>query len=166
MNDSAASNEEAVRKHKVVITRQDGTSMRGYYCPEAPVDLTALDGDSQFQYHEVLDACVCENGNKSGVEWSQIKAVFFVSSFEGDREHHPVRFYTSGPELKNLWVEIVFSDGEFIEGCIRNSLHHLKDDGFFLRPSSPGGNNLLVYVNKAALVSYRVLGVRNMDSES
>jgi len=163
MSDFAASKEKAVKEHKIVVTRQDGTIVRGYYRPDAGVDLTALDGNSQSQSHGLLDACVSENGTKFDLDWSRVKAVFFVSSFEGDREHHPLRFYTSGPELQRLWVEVVFSDGEIIEGCIRNSLHHLKDDGFFLHPSSPGGNNLLIYVNKAALVSYRVLGVRTMD---
>jgi hypothetical protein len=99
------------------------------------------------------------------VDWSQIKAVFFVSSLKGDSEQETVRFYTSGPEVQSIWVEIVFSDGEVIEGCIRNSLHHLKDDGFFLRPSTPGGNNLLIYVNKSAIVSFRVLDVRTMENE-
>ena len=163
MTESATSKEVA-NKHKVVITCQDGAVIRGYYCAEAPADLKLLDGNSQFQFHKVSGTCISENGSKCDVDWSKIKAVFFVSSFEGNREHQPVRFYTSGPELQNLWVEIVFADGEIIEGCIRNSLHHLKGDGFFLHPSTPGSNNSLIYVNKAALVSYRVLGVRTMDN--
>ncbi len=81
-----------------------------------------LDGDSQFQFHKVLGTCISEDESPCDVDWSKIKAVFFVSSFEGDREHQPVRFYTSGPELQNLWVEVVFTDGEIIEGSIRNSL--------------------------------------------
>jgi hypothetical protein len=163
MTESSTSTEVS-NKHKVVITSQNGSVVRGYYCADAPADLKVLDGNSQFHFHKVLGTCISEDETQFDVDWSQLKAVFFVSSFEGDREHQPLRFYTSGPELQNLWVEIVFTDGEIIEGCIRNSLHHLKGDGFFLHPSTPGGNNLLIYVNKAALVSYRVLGVRTMDN--
>jgi len=161
MTESATSKAVA-NKHKVVITGQDGSVIRGYYCSEAPADLKLL--DSQLQFHKILGTCISENGSECAVDWSNIKAVFFVSSFEGDSEHQPVRFYTSGPELQNLWVEVVFTDGEIIEGSIRNTLHHLMGDGFFLHPSTPGSNNSLIYVNKAALVSYRVLGVRAMDN--
>ena len=93
------------------------------------------------------------------MERSKIKAIFFVSSFEGDRDHEPVRFYHSGPSPKLIWAEVAFHDGEIVEGFVQNSLHHLLGDGFFLTPSSPGGNNRLIYVNKAAIASYRVLGV-------
>jgi hypothetical protein len=157
MTDSATSN-ELPGMHKIIVTGQDGTVLtKGYFCAEASTDLRSLDGNSQFQFPKVLDTCIPQDGTKFDVDWSQI-----VSSFEGNRDLQPMRFYTSGPELQSLWVEVVFRDGEIIEGCIRNSLHHLKDDGFFLHPSTPG-NNLLVYVNKSAIVSYRVLGVRTMD---
>jgi hypothetical protein len=163
MIDSASSKEVHGIQHKIVITGQDGAISKGYLYA-ASADLRSLDGNSPFQFHKAVDSCVSEDGTKFDMDWSEIKAVFFVSSFEGDREHKPMRFYTSGPELQSLWVEIVFRDGEIIEGCIRNSIQHLKDDGFFLHPSTPGSNNLLIYVNKAAIVSYRVLGVRTMDN--
>ena len=71
------------------------------------------------------------------IDWSQVKAVFFVATFEGDREFEAVRFFTSG-QGQTIWVEIVFADGEIIEGCIRNSLHHLKYDGFCSSSVYPG----------------------------
>lgn len=164
MTDSAAPRAVPGKKHKIVISCKDGAVTKGYLCTDASAELKSLDEDARFQFPEALEACVPEDGSELNVDWSHVKAVFFVSSFEGDREHRSMRFYTSGPELQTLWVEIGFRDGEIIEGCIRNSLHHLKDGGFFLHPSTPGGNNLLIYVNKEAVVSYRVLGVRSMDN--
>jgi hypothetical protein len=164
MTDSAASQEEAVRRQKVVIRKQDGTLIRGYYCSDAPADLSLIAGSSQSQFHKMQGTCVSEAGTPLEVDWSQVKAVFFVATFEGDRDFEAVRFFTSG-QVQTIWVEIVFTDGEIIEGCIRNSLHHLKYDGFFLRPSTPGSNNLLIYVNKAAIVSFRVLGVRTQEDQ-
>lgn len=164
MTDTAALKAVLGNRHKIVITSQDGSVTKGYFCSDLPADLNLLEGNSQFEFHKLLELCVSESGAKFNADLSRTKAVFFVTSFEGDHEHRPMRFYTSGPELQSLWVEIVFRDGEVIEGCIRNSLHHLKDDGFFLHPSTPGSNNLLIYVNKDAIVSYRVLGVRTVDN--
>ena len=147
------------KKHRAVITRQDGTIVKGYFCSETPVDLKSVVDNSQSRFHGLLDTCTSENGTQLDVDWSQVKAVFFVSSFKGDRHYEAVRFYSDGPEIRSLWVEVVFRDGEVVEGYIRNSLHHLEDDGFFLVPSTPGSNNLLIYVNKGAIVSFRVLSL-------
>jgi hypothetical protein len=155
-NDSAESKERRAIKHKVVITMQDGILAKGYYCAGTPVDLNSLAGNSEAHLRERYTS---ENGTQLEIDWSQVKAVFFVSSFEGDRKYEPLRFYVNGPAIKSIWVEIVFRDGEVIEGCVQNSLDHLRNDGFFLLPSTPGGNNLLIYVNKAAIADYRVLGV-------
>lgn len=166
MKDFLASKEEAVKKHKAVISRQDGTVVRGYFCPEAPADLNSLVDNSPPRFHEMLGTCVSENGTQLDVDWAQVKAVFFVSSFEGKRDYESVRFYSNGPDIKSIWVEIVFRDGEVVEGYIRNSRHHLTDDGFFVNPSTSGSNNLLIYVNKAAIASYRVLGVRPLEDNN
>lgn len=152
---------EAVKKHQVTISRMDGVVIRGHIDSGAPVDPVEK---SRSGFHEMLNTCVSENGTPLDVDWPQVKAVFFVLSFEGNRDYRSVRFYSDGPEIKSIWVEIVFQDDEVIEGYISNSLHHLQDDGFFLIPSTPGSNNQLIYVNKAAIASYRVLGVRTNES--
>lgn len=165
MTGSGIPEEANNKQHKVVITGQDGRVIRGY-CPlETLDDPSLLGGDPGSQVCRLLEACVAEDGSKLDIGGQQVKAVFFVSSFDGNRDHEPVRFYSSGPEPQSIWVEIVFRDGEVIEGCIQNTLHHLQDDGFFLTPSSPQSNNLVIYVNKAAISGYRVLGVRMPEDE-
>lgn len=166
IKDFAVPAEAAVKKHKVVITRQDGTVTKGFFCTEAPADLNSLIRKSQSDFQKTLDrGYISEDETKLEVDWSQMKAVFFVSSFKGDSDRDSVRFYTSGPEVQSIWVEIGFRDGEVIEGCVRNSIQHLQEDGFFLYPSTPDSNNLLIYVNKAAILSYRVLGLQTLEDE-
>jgi hypothetical protein len=164
MNDPGELKDESVKKYKIVIKRRDGIVIKGYFCSDAPSDFNLMTGNLESTFHELLSKCISESGAPLDVDWPQLKAVFFVSSFAGDREQQNVRFYTNGPEVNSIWAEIVFSDGEVIEGCIQNSLDHLENDGFFLRPSTPRSNNLLIYVNKAAIVSYRVLGVRTLGN--
>lgn len=154
----------AGQKSKIILRMQDGSVVRGYFLPPEPTDLEVLVEKSPSSLREMLNAsCIREDGTKLDVEWSDLKAVFFVSSFKGDRTQNKVRFYGNGPMIESIWVEITFGDGEVIEGCIDNSLRHLQNDGFFLRPSSPDTNNLLIYVEKASIVKYRVLGIRTEE---
>jgi hypothetical protein len=83
-----------------------------------------------------------------------------VKSFAGNPQKKQLRFYKHGPEVAEIWVEIRFKDNEILEGLIDNSIEHLTGEGFLLHPSDVGSNNLAVYVNKAAIAEYRVLGVR------
>jgi hypothetical protein len=89
-----------------------------------------------------------------------LKAVFCVKSFEGDSARQNIRFYANGPVVERIWVEIQFRTKEVIEGTLHNSLRHLVDNGFFLQPSDPESNNILVYIDKSSIMNYRVLGVR------
>jgi hypothetical protein len=154
----------AGEKYKVVIGMHDRSVVKGYFCAESDADdidvlirnSNRSDGEPPAQYFNA-------DGSTLRVDWPKVKAVFFVSSFEGDRKRPSVRFYADGPTVESIWVEITFLDGEVIEGCVSNSLRHLQNDGFILYPSTPYSNDLLIYVNKSSLLSYRVLGVRMAD---
>jgi hypothetical protein len=88
-----------------------------------------------------------------------VKAVFFVKTFEG-KSHDDLRFHDHLPPVECLWVRVTFDDGEVIEGLIRNSGSYVLQDGFFMSPIDPEGNNVLVYVIKAKLQDIEVLGLR------
>ena len=152
-------------RHKVVITRRNSSVLKGYLCSDEPCALAQLGDGTPLNLHEHLHVRFqSESGTSLDLSWSDIKAVFFVSDFQGSAERHPILFYTRGPEVGDIWAEVTFHDGEVVEGYVSNSLTHLTSDGFFLRPTDPGGNNLLVYVNKASLKNYRVLGVLTRES--
>jgi hypothetical protein len=147
-------------RHKAVITRRDSSVIKGYLCSDEPCRLGELANGTPLNLHEHLHVKFqSEDGSPLDLQWSDVKAVFFVSDFAGSSEREPVLFYSRGPEVGDIWTELTFHDGEVIEGYVSNSLHHVIADGFFLRPTDPGGNNLLIYVNKDSLKNYRVLGV-------
>jgi hypothetical protein len=91
-----------------------------------------------------------------------IKAVFYVNSFDGDSDHQEISFHSRAPLVHGIWVRLKFLDGEVMEGIIYNSIRYLVDPGFFLMPTDPDSNNRLVYVQKNWLADYRVLGMRKL----
>lgn len=96
------------------------------------------------------------------VSVEDIKAVFYVNSFEGDPAHHQLNFYNHAPVIEGIWMRVQFLDGEILEGIVHNSIHYLVDPGFFLLPTDPESNNQLVYVRKSQLAGHCVLGLRKL----
>jgi hypothetical protein len=95
------------------------------------------------------------------VSTKDAKAVFFVKTFDGDLRHRALHFHEHAPIVPGLWVRVYFYDGEMIEGIISNTKDFVLETGFFLRPTDPNGNNRLVYVLKAGLKDFHILGMRN-----
>lgn len=93
-----------------------------------------------------------------------IKAVFYVNTFEGDSDHKQLNFHSRAPVAQGIWMRLKFRDGEVMEGIVYNSLRYLIDPGFFLLPTDPDSNNRLVYVMKSWLVDHRVLGMRKLEA--
>ena len=92
----------------------------------------------------------------------EIKAIFYVNSFEGDAKHENLNFYSRAPIIHGIWMRLQFRDGEVMEGIVYNSIRYLVDPGFFIMPTDPDSNNRLVYVRKEWLTDHRVLGMRNL----
>lgn len=115
--------------------------------PEYPLDTIPL---------KLLDSEKVEH-----VPTKNAKAVFFVKTFDGDLRHRALHFHEHAPIMQGLWVRVYFYDGEVIEGIIGNTRDHVLEDGFFLMPTDPNGNNKLVYVLKGGLKDFHVLGMRN-----
>lgn len=164
--DKSASPDGDGTQHKVVVRRQDGSIVKGYFCAQDSIH--ALATSEEFLPRFLCEASgfrTTDGSALADLNWSEVKGIFFVSSFEGDREQQPVQFYSQGPEIKSIWVEVTFQDGEVMEGYAKNALPVFKDAGFFLRPTSPGDNNQLIYVNRDAIAKLRVLGVSAEDHE-
>jgi hypothetical protein len=147
------------KKHEVVIHLDGGKVIYGH------ID---FDGNAMefFQASDldVRDAITVRPLDAKepalAVRVREIKAIFVVKSFRGNHKRKGLRFYSNGPAVGSIWAEIQFKDNEIIEGLIENSMQHLLGDGFLLKPSDPQSNNICIYVNKAAIASYRVLGVK------
>ena len=86
-----------------------------------------------------------------------LKAVFHVRTFEGNRDHPPSRGrvgtvdeprFTSVME-QGRRVALLFNDGERLWGYAE--IEGSPTRGFFFFPTDPGDNNLRVYVVKSSL---------------
>jgi hypothetical protein len=137
-------------KRKVVVRKLDGGILKGYVDPvpepvsskEDKITITSL---TEEPIH---------------VPKSEIKALFFVRKFSGNKDYSEVKFFESQPPIDGLWVRLHFSDNEAIEGIVANSMNFLVEDGFYLKPPDPNSNNRLMYVVKSALKEFTVLGVQ------
>lgn len=94
-------------------------------------------------------------GNMHPVRIGDVKAVFFVKSFEGDHEHKERKSYGLA-KIKGKRVFVKFRDGEglvgFLEGDVpwQKGFFLSKQDsnlkGFFLLPVDEDTNNIKVFV--------------------
>ncbi|ADV81409.1 DUF6982 domain-containing protein [Terriglobus saanensis] len=91
------------------------------------------------------------------------KGIFFVNSFEGNRDHDDIRFHDGEP-MGCLWVQITFTDGEVLEGMTENSMGILEEKGFYLKPTDPTGNNWLVFVMRHQIREFHILGLHKASS--
>jgi hypothetical protein len=98
-----------------------------------------------------------EDDDASVVElrFKQLKALFFVSSLQGDASRQDVRGFVAGPAetQQGKKIAVRFRDGEFICGY---TLSWTPDrEGFFLFPADTGSNNQRVFVITAATVEIK-----------
>ena len=84
------------------------------------------------------------------VKTAELKAVFFVRDLVGNRLRHKNRRFPAqdvGPQTGRR-IAVLFEDGELLVGHAQT--YSPERAGFFVFPSDPQGNNLRVYVVRAA----------------
>jgi hypothetical protein len=135
-------------KRKVILRLLNGEVLKGYI--EGTPDLLTA------------DQLTIESLTEERIEISKkdVKALFFVRKFSGNKEYSEVKFFESQPKIDGLWVRLHFMDSESIEGIVANTIKFLVEDGFYLKPPDPNSNNRLMFVVKSALVDFTVLGVQ------
>lgn len=145
---------------RVVVHNADGTVTKGFMDSAPTLDLDVLLGQPPRPFPKMITLRSPADNRRIEVDTSSAKAVFFVKSFDGRREYSEIKFFVNSPTIQGIWVQVRFKDNEYLEGVIHNSVHHLVEPGFFLKPPDPNSNNEMVYVLKSSIVDYRVLGVR------
>lgn len=100
-------------------------------------------------------------GRPTEVLLSEIKAVFFVRSFEGNRGRQPASQLFGFPH-PGRQVEVVLSDRETLLGTIGQA--SCSPYGFYLLPADESDNNHLVFIPNHAVKSVRLLQVVTSDS--
>jgi hypothetical protein len=105
-------------------------------------------------------------GDLHPVKIGDVKAVFFVKSFEGDHEHKERKSYGIA-KIKGQRVFVKFRDGEglvgFLEGDVpwEKGFFLSKQDsnlkGFFLLPVDEDTNNIKVFVVSSSVDAVTVV---------
>ena len=116
-------------ENKVVVRFQDGSMVKGY----------THDFNPNREIFHVTE--VQEGGKVIEVFPSLLKAVFFVKTFEGNKDHRSSDDF-SMESLKNvpgLKVKVTFSDGEVMYGSTHGYAPERK--GFFIFPADKESNN-------------------------
>ncbi len=136
---------------KVVIRYANGQLRRGF--------LTK--GDEVTLQTNLLDSIVVESseGKLVEVRASEIKAIFFVKSFEGSPDYSEFKVFSTRPNGKGVWIRVHFEDGEVIEGVAPNCIDTYSKAVFYMTPPDPASNNQAVLVSKRFLKEMQVLGL-------
>ena len=90
------------------------------------------------------------------VKVAELKAVYFVRDLLGNRVRHKNRRFPAqdtGPQSGRR-IAVLFEDGELLVGHCQT--YSPERPGFFVFPVDPQGNNLRVYVMRAATKQVRL----------
>ena len=133
---------------KVIARAKLGDRFKGYLQDGRAL----MRGDLRMQNFE---------GRDLPLDLEQLKGIFFVRDYQGNKDYLENKSLTHDPDRKGLRVRIRFEDNETMEGVVENSLEILQEDGFFFWPADPKANNELIFVVKSSLLGFRVLGVKS-----
>ncbi|MHB8652810.1 MAG: DUF6982 domain-containing protein [Terriglobia bacterium] len=145
---------------KVVAHMTDGRLIKGHSDIVPATDLDSLLKRNPVSMPMEMNVRMIDTGNTIKIPLTSLKALFFVKSFEGKEAYKEIKFFEGHPAIEGLWVRLKFLDHEWTEGVVRNSHHFLTDPGFLMKPPDPQSNNEILYIIKAYLTEFQVLGVR------
>lgn len=123
-------------RNRVVAHFKDGRLLKGFTHDFMPArgafHLTSEMADEPGAIHEI--------------RVSDLKAVFFVKSLVGDKEHDARQEFEAGDTatLRGLKIRVEFRDGEVLRGVSLG--YNRSKPGFFMIPIDSEGNNQRIYV--------------------
>lgn len=99
-----------------------------------------------------ISIIVDETSNEQDIQLNELKAVFYVKSFEGNTRYSGTKSFTKTNQ-KGKKVLVRFEDGERLTGYLEGDVPwkkgfflEAKTGGFFLVPSDDKTNNIKVFV--------------------
>ena len=99
------------------------------------------------------------SGTLSVVPYADIKVVCFVKDFDSSEVGQEKKVFNTRPKTDGLWVRMQLRDGEVLDGILSNNLLQLTPEGFTVTPPDAYSNNQKLFVPRAALDQFTVLGV-------
>ena len=128
---------------KIVARFQNGKIVKGYtqnFFPNRPV------------FH-VLPMDAASKTDPIEIQVSELKAVFFVRDFVGNKGHDERKGLAPGEKVQGRLIEVIFRDGEVLVGSTTG--YDPKRPGFFFFPIDPKSNNIKAYILSSALRGVR-----------
>lgn len=159
---SAAQSDGHSTSSEKVVVQFGNRTIKGYLDAPAWDTVEELLGHAPHTSPESFRVRLLDSNLIEEIPAQEVKAVFYVNSFDGDSDHQILNFHSRAPIIHGIWMRLQFVDGEVMEGIVYNSIRYLIDPGFFLLPTDPDSNNKVVYVRKSRLVDLRVLGMRKL----
>jgi len=98
-------------------------------------------------------------GAVSLVPYIEVKSVCFVKDFDSPEPEQERKVFNTRPKTDGLWVRMQLRDGEVLDGILSNNLLQLAPEGFTVTPPDAYSNNQRLFVPRAALAQFNVLGV-------
>jgi len=127
-------------QHKLVVRYKDGSIVKG------------ITSDF-FPNKDFFHVKENETGEMLEIDVYDLKAVYFVKSFEGNREYKKIYDVERAGFGKKIQVK--FQDGETIVGYTQGFSPNRV--GFFVFPADPDSNNDRIFVIRAATTAISFL---------
>lgn len=131
---------------KVIVERFEREALKGFVNPRTWLCPEGL---------ELLSP----GGTVALVPYEEVKVVSFVRDLEEASPSLERRVFTTRPKTEGLWVRMLFRDGDYMDGLLPNTLLQFDPYGFTVAPPGPSSNNQRLFIPKAALTEFKVLGV-------
>lgn len=110
---------------------------------------------------EILDL----TGKVLRIAWSQVKWVCYVRDFPSPSADtaNPERLlhkrYSIRPRTAGLWLRMILTDGDELEGLAANDLSLVSGAGLLLTPPDTRSNTQRIYVPRMAIQSLEVVSL-------
>jgi len=123
--------------HKVVVRYKNGTVAKGTTSDFAPNRTTfTLNHEPPVP------------GEPATISYDELKAIFFVRNFEGNREYRDQKLRKPEGTIGRRYL-LTFTDGETMRGTALGV--NLSRYGFLLFPADSGSNNKRIFVMHSAV---------------
>ncbi|MGB7624017.1 MAG: hypothetical protein WBN92_16850 [Terriglobia bacterium] len=131
------------QSNKTIVAFLDGRRLKGYIYNFSAIknSFRLLPAEDPFHQKGIE------------VEMKDLKAVFFVKDFVGDPDHQRVPLAELPKHGRK--IEVIFSDGEVIQGATET--YNSQKPGFFMFPADSNSNNLRIFI-----VNSNVREVKNL----
>ncbi len=121
---------------KLVVHFRDGIVMKGTSLNFSP---------NRDSFHFTVIASPTSHHEPVEVNFSQLKAVFFVKDFTGNKDYQGVKDFSNAPKSPHGRKAMVrCKDGETLYGFIQG--YASDRPGFFIFPVDPKENNVKIFI--------------------